>query len=109
MPEDILAELRAKEVELEARINEARREASSIREAALKSARDIKAAGASELEGELKAFIDERTREMNDEAASIEEKGRQEALRLKEIGERNFERAVEEVVKFIKQPRGGQL
>lgn len=109
MPEDILAELRAKEVELEARINEARGQAASIREAALRGARDIKAAGALELDSGLKAFIDARTGEMNDEAASIEEKGRQEALRLKEIGERNFERAVEEVVKFIKQPRGGQL
>ena len=109
MPDDILAELRAKEEELEARINEARREAASIREAALKSARELRAGSISGLEGELKAFADSRTREMNEEAASIEEKGREEALRLKALGERNFERAVEEVMKFIRVQRGGPL
>lgn len=109
MPDDILAELRAKEEELEARINEARREAASIREAALKSARESRALSISGLEGELKAFADSRIREMNEEAARVEEKGREEASRLKALGESNFEKAVEEVMKFIRVQRGGPL
>lgn len=108
MPEDVLAQLRAKEDELEARVSEARSQAASIRESALKSAREMKAAAVEELESEIKSFIEARTKEMNEEAAVIEENGRQEALRLKAVGERNFEKAVDGIVEFIKERRGGR-
>lgn len=106
MAGDILAELRAKEDELEARVNEARREAASIREAALKSAREKKAAAFSELETEITSFVEARTKEMNEEAAAIEEKGRGEAARLRGVGERNFEKAVDEIVRLIRAQGG---
>jgi len=106
MAGDILAELRAKEDELEARVNVARREAASIREAALKSAREKKAAAFSELDSELKSFVEARTKEMNEEAAVIEEKGREEASRLRAVGERNFEKAVDEIVRLIRAQGG---
>lgn len=106
MAGDILAELRAKEDELEARVNEARREAASIRETALKSAREMKAAAVLELESELKSFVEARTKEMNEEAAVIEEKGREEAARLRAVGERNFEKAVDGIVKLVRAQSG---
>jgi vacuolar-type H+-ATPase subunit H len=62
MPEDILAELRAKEQQMEALISDARGEAASIREAALQSAREIKARGLSELDEELRPGAEEKTK-----------------------------------------------
>jgi len=106
MAVDILAGLRAKEDELEARVNEARREAASIREAALKSAREKKAAAFLELETEIESFVEARTKEMTAEAAVIEEKGREEAARLRAVGERNFEKAVDEIVRLIRAQGG---
>jgi vacuolar-type H+-ATPase subunit H len=106
MPEDILSELRAKEEELEALINGARREAASIREAAQKSARELRAQSLAELETRLKRDFDEKTAEMKAEAAKIEDDGRRESESLRARGERNFEKVVEEVMRFITEPGG---
>lgn len=106
MPEDILAELRVKEEEMEALINDARREAASIREAALKSGRELRARSLAELESRLKSVFDEKTAEMKAEAARIEDEGREEAESLRARGERNFEKVVEEVMRFITEPGG---
>ncbi|OGP13314.1 MAG: hypothetical protein A2052_03475 [Deltaproteobacteria bacterium GWA2_54_12] len=106
MSEDILSELRAKEEEMEALLNDARRQAASIREAALKSARELRSRSLSELEGELKSISDEKTNEMKQEAGKIEEQGRNEAEKLKARGEKNFEKVVEEVMRFIREPNG---
>jgi vacuolar-type H+-ATPase subunit H len=106
MPEDILAELRAKEDEMEALLGDARRQAASIREAAQKSARELKSRSRSALEAELKSISDEKTREMKEEAGKIEEQGRMDAEKLKARGEKNFEKVVKEVMRFIKEPHG---
>ncbi|MBI2399521.1 MAG: hypothetical protein HYV23_00395, partial [Deltaproteobacteria bacterium] len=60
----------------------------------------------SELEGELKSISDEKTREMKQEAGKIEDEGRKDAERLKARGETNFEKVVEEVMRFIRDPHG---
>ncbi len=43
---------------------------------------------------------------MKAEAAKIEEEGRIEADRLRERGERNFEKVVQELMRFIIEPGG---
>lgn len=106
MPEDILAELRAKEEEMEALLGDARRQAASIRDAATKSARELRSRSLSELEQELKSISDGKTRDMKQEAAKIEDEGRRDAERLKARGEKNFEKVVEEVMRFIRDPHG---
>ena len=106
MAEDILNEIRAREEEMEALINDARGQAASIREAALKSARELRARSLSELEEELKSISDGKLTEMKEEAARIEEQGRREAEKLKVLGEKNFEKVVEEVMRFIREPGG---
>lgn len=105
MPEDILAELRAREEEMEAFIKDAREQAASIRETAQRSARELRARSLADLENELKSVSDEKTNEMKKEAGRIEEEGRKEAEKLKERGEKNFEKVVDEVMRFIKDPR----
>lgn len=106
MPEDILAGLRAKEEEMEALLNNARREAASIREAALQSARSLKEKLRSELEEELKKTYESRMKETLEEAGRIEEEGRIEAERLREKGEKNLGKVVAEVVSFVKGHHG---
>jgi vacuolar-type H+-ATPase subunit H len=106
MPEDILAELRVKEQEMEALINGARREAASIREAALKSARELRAKSLAELDSGLKSVFDEKTEEMKAEAARIEDEGRKESESLRARGEGNLGKVVEEVMRFITEPGG---
>lgn len=106
MAEDILAELRAKEDEMEAFINDARRQAASIREAAHKSARELRARGSAELDERLKAVSEEKTAAIMEEAGRIEEEGLREAGRLRERGERNFEKVVQELMRFIIEPGG---
>lgn len=106
MPEDILAELRAKEEEMETLLGDARQQAASIREAALKSARELRSKSLLELEGELKSISDEKMNEMKQEAGKIEDRGRKDAERLKAHGEKNFEKVVEEVMRFIRDPHG---
>lgn len=106
MAEDILAELRAKEEEMEAFINDARGKAVSMREAAQKSARELRARSSAELDERLKALYDEKTAAMKEEARRIEEEGRIEADRLRERGERNFEKVVQELMRFIIEPGG---
>lgn len=106
MAEDILAGLRAKEEEMEALLKGARQEAASVREAALKSARELKDRSRAELEEELRRTYEARIREAALEAERIEEQGRVEAERLRARGERNFEKVVSEVMRFIKEPHG---
>lgn len=106
MPEDILAELRVKEEEMETLLGDARRQAASIREAALKSAREFRSRSLSELDEELKRVSDGKIKEMKQEAGKIEDEGRKDAERLKARGEKNFEKVVEEVMRFIRDPHG---
>lgn len=104
-----MAELRAKEQQMEARISDARSEAASIREAALKSAREIKARGLADIDEELKRVAEEKINLMKDEAARIEDEGRNDAAALKALGEKNFEKVVEEVMRFVREPHGADL
>lgn len=108
MPEDILAGLRAKEEEMEALLAGARREAASIREAALASARSLKEKRRSELDSELEKSYEAGMRETVEEAGRIEEEGRLTAERLKAKGERNFEKTVAEVMRYIREPHGAR-
>ena len=106
MPEDILAELRAREEEMEALINEARKEASRIREEALRSARELKESRRKESEEEARSLEAAGSEAAGKEAMMIVEEGEKEAGELRGKGDRNIEKAVSEVVRFLKSPKG---
>ncbi len=74
MAEDILAELRAKEEEMEAFINDARGKAVSMREAAQKSARELRARSSAELDERLKERL--RREDGGDESRGGQNRGR---------------------------------
>jgi hypothetical protein len=55
----------------------------------------------------LRLASEEKIKKMKDEAARIEDEGRLDVAELKARGERNFERVVEEVMRFIREPHHG--
>lgn len=107
MPEDILAELRAKEEEMEALLEQARKQAASIRDEASRTARGIRESARSGSMEEVRAFEEAERALIEDEAGKIEEKGRQEAQELRAKGERNMEKVVAEVMRFLMEPLSG--
>ncbi|MDP2689929.1 MAG: hypothetical protein Q8P48_07430 [Deltaproteobacteria bacterium] len=108
MPEDILSDLKAKEEELEVLLEGARTKALAIREEALRKARELKEAKAVELESELAAISEEREAAIREEAGRIEREGEAAAAKLKATGEKNMDRAVEEVIRFITGAGGAE-
>ncbi|OGP21212.1 MAG: hypothetical protein A2054_02870 [Deltaproteobacteria bacterium GWA2_55_10] len=101
MPEDILAELRAREEEMEALVEQARKEAASIRDEAARTSRAIRESAGSRSLEEVRAFEDSERALIEDEARAIEEQGRAEAAELRAKGERNMEKVVTEVMRFL--------
>lgn len=101
MAEDILAELREKEDEMEALISEAREKAAHMREEALKSARAISEKASAEADEEVRAILSSERASIAQEASRIEEDGSKEADRLREKGLRNTEKVVSEVMRFL--------
>ncbi len=108
MPEDIFSDLKAKEEELEVLLEGARTKALAIREEALRKARELKEAKAVELESELAAISEEREAAIREEAERIEREGEAAAAKLKATGEKNMDRAVEEVIRFITGAGGAE-
>lgn len=101
MPEDILAELRAREEEMEALLDQSRKEAVSIRDEALRSSREIRDSAKAKSMEEVRALEDSGRALIEDEAERIEERGRAEAAELRAKGERNMEKVVSEVMRFL--------
>lgn len=106
MPEDILAELRIKEEEMEALINDARKRAAVIRELGLKSARELKESILKETDEEIKAQYSSVIEEISAEARRIEETGEKEALELKEKGLKRKDAVAREVMRFLLDEAG---
>lgn len=101
MPEDVLAELRAKEEEMEAILARARQEAAAIREEALRSSREIREAARAMAAEEVRALEASERALMEEEANKVEEQGKAEAAELRSKGERNMEKVVSEVMRFL--------
>jgi len=106
MAEDILEQLKSKEDEMEALINEARKKAASIREEALKKAKEIKSAKIKETEAELAGFAGKKREAAELEAASIEKDAVKRAEELKKKGVARKDEAVKAVVRFINEGLG---
>lgn len=106
MSEDILEKLKSKEDEMEALINEARRKTASIREEALKKAKEIKSAKMKEMEAELAGFAGGKREAYAEEAAAIEKDAAKRAGELKEKGVSRKDEAVKAVVRFINEGLG---
>ena len=101
MPGDILEELKRKEEEMEALINGSRKMAFTIRETALKNARELKASRQSEIDRELKERAASFEEGLKKEIEGIEEAGRRDAESLKDAGRARMETAIEDVVKAL--------
>lgn len=101
MSVDILEELKKKEEAMEALINEAKKRASVIREASIKSARELKAVRLREIDAELKGLSDKSEEGLKKEVSSIEEAGKRDAEALEQKGEARKEKAIEEVMRTL--------
>lgn len=101
MAGDILEELKAKEEEMEALINDSKKRAAIIREAAVKNAREIKGAKIREIDAELKKRAEIFEEDMRREIEKIEAEGIDRAEDLKSRGEAGREKAIEEVMKVL--------
>jgi len=106
MAEDILEQLKSKEDEMEAFINDARRKAAAIVEAALKKAKDIRNAKMKESEVELAGFIDSQRESARLEAQRIETDALAQAQALRQKGEAQKGKAVETVLRLINEGLG---
>ncbi|MBI2414131.1 MAG: hypothetical protein HYV24_13085 [Deltaproteobacteria bacterium] len=101
MAVDILEELKRKEEAMEALINDAKKRASAIREASLKSAKELKAVKLKDIEAELSLLSEASEKGLKHEISSIEEAGKRDAEALKKKGEANREKAIEEVMRTL--------
>lgn len=98
---DILDELKRKEEAMEALINDAKKRASAVREASIKSAREQKAVKLKGIEAELKGLSDRSGEGLEKEVSSIEEAGNKDAEALEQKGEARKEKAIEEVMRIL--------
>lgn len=101
MTVDILDELKRKEEAMEALINDAKKRGSVIREASIKSARELKAVKLRGIEAELKGLSDKSGEGLKEEVSSIEEAGKRDAEALEQKGEARKEKAIEEVARIL--------
>lgn len=101
MSEDILERLKSKELEMEEFLNEARRKAASIKEDALRTAREVRSARTKEMERELSEQAVMEKEAALKEAQSIEKEAVKLAGDLKKKGEARKDKAVAGVVRFI--------
>lgn len=101
MPEDILEELKAKEEEMEALINDAKRRASVIKEGAVKAARELKSASLRDMEKDIKELASRDEAAITEEVKRIEEESKKSAEGLKIKGLSMRDKAVEEVIRII--------
>ena len=99
--DDVLDRLKAKEDEMEARIQEARSRASAIKEGALTKVREIKTASQSELDSEIERIVAARTAEIEAEVAGIDAQAGRDAEELKNRGLRRRDKAISEAVRFV--------
>ncbi|MBI1912546.1 MAG: hypothetical protein HYS21_11170 [Deltaproteobacteria bacterium] len=106
MPEDILEKLRAKEEEMEALINDARKKAAIIREGAAKTAKELKADRIREIEEELKRISSIAEVEMQKEVARIEEQAQKDVEDIRKKGAERKDKAVKEVIKAVLESMG---
>ena len=106
MAEDILEQLKSKEDEMEALINEARKQAASMKENALKKAKEIRSAKIKETEQELAGIFARRKEAASREAAAIEADAVARAAGLRQTVAAQRDRAVKEVVRFINEGLG---
>lgn len=107
MSVDILEGLRAKEEEISAIIEEARLKASSIREAAVRRAKEIKTAREIEAHSIISEAGREQERIMREEAASVESKSIEAAKALRVKGTSRLEEAAIDVVRIVSGPYKG--
>ena len=101
LKENIIDRLKVKEKEMEACIEEARRKASVIKAEAVKEAREIKAAGAKELEREIKTLSENSEGEITKEVLAIEARSEQEAELVRKRASEKIDSAIREVLRIV--------
>lgn len=99
--DDVLSRLKAKEEEMEALLDEAKRKAASIKEEAVKRAGEIREEAARRTEAELAGAASDEKAAMDKEVEEIWREGHAAARALREKGEARKDRAVEAVTGLI--------
>lgn len=101
MKDDVLDRLKSKEEEIEAAINAAKRQAASIKESALKKAREFKLSGLKRLDEEARALAARQGAELKDLSEKMDAETEAKAAELTRLGLQNMDRAIEAVLKRV--------
>lgn len=98
--DNIIDKLKAKEEEMDALINETRKKAASIKEEALRRAKEVRESKAAELEREIQSTITSGEEDIKSELNDIEVKARMEAAALRQKGAEKLSAAIEYVMRI---------
>ncbi|MBI5970430.1 MAG: hypothetical protein HY884_04685 [Deltaproteobacteria bacterium] len=101
MSDDVLVRLKAKEEEIEAAINIAKMQAASIKEGALKKAREVKLSSLKRLDEDARALAAMQGEELKNLSAKMDAEAGSKAAELRKIGLKNMDEAVETVLRRV--------
>ncbi len=101
MKDDVLDRLKSKEEEIEAAINAAKRQAASIKEGALKKAREFKLSGLKRLDEEARALAARQGEELKKLSEKMDAEAAAKAAELRRTGLQNMDKAIEAVLRRV--------
>jgi len=101
MKDDVLDRLKAKEEEIDAAINIAKRQAASIKEGALKKARELKLASLKRLDEEARVLAARQGTELKNLSEKMDAEAGARAAELRRLGLGNMDKAVEAVLRRV--------